>query len=153
MTCSALRRIVRRSMIGIALALTIAACGGASALAGGPAANIPCPPPDVEIRGAVDIDAQCRRLLAAADARLGVLHWPVSRVSVRWTICPPNARCAMVVQFGQAWVIYEFVAGDPVMIHVGPRFVEDVVVEELFANAPEPLPDWLLAELEEEAAS
>ena len=137
-------------MPGIALALVLAGCGGASAAADGPDPNGPCPPPDVEIRGAFDIDGRCRQLLAAADARLGVLHWPVTEVDVRWTICPPNARCAAFVQFGQAWVIYRFIAGDPVMIHVGPRFENDMMVEEVVADAPEPLPEWLLAELEEQ---
>ena len=113
-----------------------------------PDVNGACPPPDFAFNGAVDVVAHCRRVLGVADARLGLLHWPVTDVRVRWSLCPPGARCVFL-QFNQGWVIYRFAVGDPAMIHVGPRLENDVVVEELVADAPEPLPDWLLEELEE----
>lgn len=37
-----------------------------------------------------------------------------------------------------------FWSGDPVMIPVGAVFVGDVIANEFVADAPEPLPDWLL---------
>jgi hypothetical protein len=99
--------------------------------------------------GAVDIAARCQLVIAVADERLGLLHWPVSNVQVRWNLCPPGARCAFL-QLRQAWVIYRFWAGDPVMIHVAPRLAGVDLTDDLVADAPEPIPQWLAEELEVE---
>ena len=45
-------------------------------------------------------------------------------------------------------MLYRFWSGDPMMIYVGPREAGDVVTEEVFADAPELLPEWLLEELQ-----
>ena len=128
----------------------LAACGGS--LAAGADESAVCPPPNIEMPGAVDIVARCERVIAVADEQLGLLHWPVSNVQVRWNLCPPGARCVFL-QLRQAWVIYRFWAGDPVMIHVGPRLAGVDLTDDLVADAPEPLPDWLVQELEAEEGS
>jgi hypothetical protein len=144
------RALGRRAALGLTVAITtaiaIGACGGASGA--GVAAGQPglCPPPDVEMPGAVDVAARCKHVIAVADERLGLLHWPVSEVQVRWTLCPPGARCRFL-QLRQAWVIYRFWAGDPVMIHVGPPQEGVDLTDDLVADAPEPLPAWLAEEL------
>lgn len=137
------------ALVGVALVLAgavIAGCGGA----GGAAAvdgEVLCPPPDFAIDGAVDVAARCRQMVAVADERLGLLHWPITNVDVRWNVCPPGARCRFL-QLSQAWVLYWFSNGEPLMIHVHPRAQGDVGGIDLVAEAPEPLPDWLLKELD-----
>ena len=133
----------RRPLVCVAVLLAVLLVGCGTALGDDPKAPDPaCPPPDIEMRGAIDLVARCERFLSVANARLGTLHWPVTDVELRWSLCPPNARCAFV-QLRQAWVIYRFSLGDPVMIHVGPRLAGNVIVEDLVAGAPEPLPAWL----------
>ncbi len=133
--------------LALLLAGLLAACGGSSAA--GADESAVCPPPDVAMPGAVDIVARCERVISVADERLGLLHWPVSSVQVRWNLCPPGARC-LFLQLRQAWVIYRFWAGDPVMIHVGPPLAGVDLTDDLVADAPEPLPAWLVEELEVE---
>ena len=131
------------------LAALLGACGGAAGRGAAVDARALCPPPDFEIQGAVDVAARCRHIVALADERLGLLHWPVSDVDLRWNICPPGARCVFL-QLNQAWVIYRFSFGDPVMIHVRQRTGGNGIADDFVADAPEPLPDWLLEELEVE---
>ena len=152
--------------LALAVAVALTGCGGAVAPADaeGPAddpVNAPaaapndaCPPPNVEIAGALDIIAECRRMIALADARLGLMHWPVTDVTLRWSLCPPNARC-LFMQFRQAWVVYRFLVGEPAMIHIRPSEpMGAVMVSEYVADAPEPVPDWLIEQIERgEAAS
>jgi hypothetical protein len=88
----------------------------------------------------------CDLAIALADQRLGWLHWPVSTVQVRLSLCPPNARCVAGLS-NQAWVVYEFWFGDPVMVHVQPRIEGDMVTDDYFAGEVEAPPDWLLEEL------
>lgn len=130
----------------------VVACGTPTGGAGDPEWDALCPPPDFPIEGAVDVAARCRSVLAVADDRLGLLHWPVSSAKVRWNICPPNARCVEFVQLSQAWVVYRFWFGDPVMIHVKPPTGGDLMGGEFVADAPEPVPAWLLDELQPEPA-
>jgi hypothetical protein len=135
--------------LGLVAGMLLAACGGTSGAAVADPETL-CPPPDVQMDGAIDVAARCQLVLSRADARLGLLHWPVTQVDVRWNICPPGARCAFL-QLSQAWVIYQFSIGDPVMIHVRSTAGGVDMNEELVADDPEPLPDWLLEELEAEA--
>ncbi len=131
------------------LGAVLLACGGTGAPgAGGAAVDAPgpCPPPDIAMDGAVDIEARCRRILAIADARLGPLHVPITEVEVRWNVCPPGARCRFI-QLSQGWVMYRFWVGDPVMIHVTAPVENNMVLDELVAGEPEPLPGWLLEQL------
>lgn len=140
----------RPRALGIVVAMLLAACAGTSGASVADPAVL-CPPPNFEIDGAVDVEARCQRVVALADERLGVLHWPVADVDVRWNLCPPNARCAFL-QLSQAWVIYRFSIGDPLMIHVRPSAADgDFMVDNLVAGDPEPLPGWLLEELQAES--
>ena len=132
----------RLACAAVLLATLLVGCGTAA----GDDAEAPdpaCPPPDIEMRGAIDIVARCQRVLSIANARLGSLHWPVTDVEVRWNLCPTGGRGCNVVQLSQAWVIYRFSVGDPTMINVGPRLDGDGIVDDLVAGAPEPVPDWL----------
>jgi hypothetical protein len=137
--------------VGLVVGMLLAGCGGTSGAAVADPDTL-CPPPDIEMDGAIDVAARCQLVLSLADARLGVLHWPVTEVDVRWNLCPPGARCAFL-PLSQAWVIYQFSIGEPVMIHV--RSTPDVVemTDELIAGDPEPLPDWLLEELQADSSA
>ena len=136
----------RRRALGIVMAMILAACAGTSGAAVAEPDSL-CPPPDIEMDGAIDVAARCQLVLSLADARLGILHWPITHVDVRWNICPPGARCRFLA-LTQAWVIYQFSIGDPVMIHVRTRPGVEDMNEALVAGEPEPLPDWLLEELQ-----
>lgn len=137
--------------LGLVVGMLLAACGGTSGAAVADPDSL-CPPPDIEMDGAIDVAARCQLVLSLADARLGVLHWPVTEVDVRWNLCPPGARCALM-PLSQAWVIYQFSIGEPVMINV--RSTPDVVEmsDALIAGDPEPLPDWLVEELQAEESA
>jgi hypothetical protein len=92
------------------------------------------------------IPERCVEAVSVADGRLGWLHWPVASRIFRMNMCPPNARCRSPGpgEFN-AWVIYRFTSGDPMMIHVRPA--GDDGSGPLVADELEPLPDWLLKEL------
>jgi hypothetical protein len=85
----------------------------------------------------------CSTAVALATARLGWLHGPITSTTFRASICPPNARCARVIDAG-GWVIFTFAFGDPVMIHVGLGETTDAGFG---AGEPEPVPDWLIDEI------
>jgi hypothetical protein len=94
----------------------------------------------------------CPKAIALAEARLGWLHWPITTITFRSDLCPPNARCAFVANEG--WVIFTFWTGDPVMVHVAPAAGIALLGEAgvgaagLIAGDPQPVPDWLLDELD-----
>lgn len=59
----------------------------------------------------------CEASVELANARIGWLHFPVTRVEFqRGHPCPPNARCRLSVN--RASVIFHFWAGDPVLVPV-----------------------------------
>lgn len=92
------------------------------------------------------IPDRCGEAVNVAEARLGWLHWPVASRVLRLNLCPPNARCrAPAPDEFNAWVIYRFTSGDPVMIHVHADGQDASAA--LVAEAPERPPDWLLEEL------
>jgi hypothetical protein len=144
------RRTLASILLGVAI---LAGCGGQASTGAAAAADPtnPCAGLAAQDDNVFDPIAQCDQVLALANARLGWLHWPVSSIRYRRDLCPPNARCAFAMG-AQGWVIYTFWSGDPVMVHVGPRILGDVVTGELAADQPEPLPDWLLEELERPAS-
>lgn len=139
----------RRALACLLGTAILAGCGGQAATGAAAAADPTNPCVGLLARDVNVLDpiAQCEQSVALANARLGWLHWPVSSIHYRQTICPPNARCLAMIG-DQGWVIYTFWSGDPVMIHVGPQILGDVVTGEVVASQPEPLPDWLLEELE-----
>jgi hypothetical protein len=98
------------------------------------------------------IPDRCGEAVTVAETRLGWLHWPVASRVLRLSLCPPNARCrAPGPGEFHAWVIYEFITGDPVMIHV--HLAAEDEAGPLVADEPEPLPDWLIEELATTGAS
>ena len=126
--------------IGVLCAAVLAGCGAAPAGGAGSAPSNPCEFGAVVFAvGPVDF---CEKAVALAQVRLGWLHWPVTSTSFRSEICPPNARCMGDGDDNEGWVIFTFSIGDPSMIHVGPD-ANGVVV----AGFLEPLPDWLIKEL------
>jgi len=152
--------------------LVAAACGSAAETASAPASApgsvplgtaIAAPPVDVPAVdkatiaeacqfGAAVFDvgpvALCAKAIELAAARLGVVHWPITSVTFRLQLCPPNARCAAPGdEPNEGWVIFTFTAGPPVMVHVGPSQLFGVVNGGLTAGDPEPVPGWLLAEI------
>jgi hypothetical protein len=86
----------------------------------------------------------CEDAIALAQARLGWLHWPVTSMTFRRDMCPPNARCAIVagIDRGEGWGIFTFSIGDPSMIHIS-RDANGVLIP----GNPESPPDWLKEEL------
>ena len=90
--------------------------------------------------------------LELANDQLGVLHWPVTRVDYTASMCGGKDRCAapgvgdanlVVLPIDEAWIIFTFWAGDPLMVRVGPTEVLGVFE----ASAPQPVPDWLVDHL------
>lgn len=143
-----------RSLAGILVgAAILAGCGGQAPTGGaaGPDPTDPCAILAARDDNIVDPTTQCREAVALANARLGWLHWPVSSIEYRLDMCPPNARCASAVGT-QGWVIYSFWSGDPIMVHVGSVVVGDMTTGELVTDEPEPLPAWLLEELQRPAS-
>jgi hypothetical protein len=133
-----------RAITVLVTALALGGCG--SAAAPGPSGKDPCSE-DLVNDALVDPVAPCREAMQLADAELGLIHAPVSRVRVRSDMCPPNARCALSDLRNVHWVIYEFWFGAPRMVYVGPPDQVDDQSKLLDARAPEPLPEWLLDEL------
>ena len=92
--------------------------------------------------------AICTDAVAVAKARLGWLHWPVTSVKFRSSLCPPFGRCrANIGNVTESWVIFTFSFGDPQMIHVAPPDSGAGIDTALVAGDPEPVPDWLRDEL------
>lgn len=79
----------------------------------------------------------CQDAIAVANARIGWLHWPITKTTaVPGLPCPPGARCRFSPT---TWsVIFAFWAGDPVMVVVTRD--ESGVVS---AADPEPVPSWM----------
>jgi hypothetical protein len=123
-------------VLGLVLAtLLISACGSATAPTD-PCADSP------DWAGTM-----CPNAIAVANARLGLLHWPVTSTQFRASLCPPNARCALVLAPHDTWVIFTFSIGDPVMIRIGPPEIANAPPGFLVAGNPESPPEWILEEL------
>ena len=126
-------------------ALAAAGCGGSTAK--GPDGADPCDPPQLDDDPLFDPVATCRQVIQLADTQLGLVHAPVSRVHVRFEMCPQGARCLARVPTGERWVIYQFWSGPPRMVYVGPPDPVDDQSQRFVARPLEPVPDWLLEEL------
>ena len=100
--------------------------------------------------GAVVFDvgpvALCQEAVKLALARLGPTQAPLTSVTFRLDICAPNERCAAPPQ-NEGWVIFTFAFGPPLMVHVGPAGADLGLDGPLTAEAPQPLPAWLAAEI------
>jgi hypothetical protein len=126
----------RRRLIALVVAtLLVAGCGVGMADARGGPCDRAGEPNDI-----------CVQAVALAETQLGWLHAPITGVTFRGSLCPPNARCAPALG-GQGWVIFEFIAGDPVMVYVGPPDPVDDQSLDLVARPGEPPPEWLVEEM------
>lgn len=119
-------------------ALLVVGCSSPAA-DGSAAANPACP-------AQIGDDAAkfCPQIVTVATASLGVRQFIVTSTTYARSVCPPNARCRFSLP-NEGVVIFTFMLGDPVMVHVGPNNPE--VANDLLAGEPEPLPDWLIDEL------
>lgn len=89
----------------------------------------------------------CPAAIAVANARLGLVHWPVASTRFLASLCPPNARCRFALVPHDTWVIFTFSVGDPVMIRVGPPGLANAPPGALVAGDPETPPDWALQQI------
>ena len=136
------------SILLVLLAMSVIGCGGSTPSAAGGAAIDPSNP----CTGVVDDAPQglamdCAVALRLANERLGGAHWPISTIEIRDNLCPPGGRGCALMHGPDAWVIYDFWFGDPVMIHVGPEENSALLRLRFVAHDPEMPPDWLVEEL------
>jgi hypothetical protein len=83
---------------------------------------------------------QCPDAVTLAQSQLGLIHPPIVSIEFhRGALCPPNARCARFDDRGS--VVFRFDNGGGVVVAVSLDERRRPV-----ASAPEPIPDWLLAE-------
>jgi hypothetical protein len=138
----------RRSLLAaLVVVLLFAACGSAtSQTSGAPGDGASSGDPCAHLG---EFHGRCEEAIAIANARLGWLHWPITSTEIRDALCGPNMRCAMLLVPGvRSWVIFQFMVGGPVMVHVHLQEQNgEAVGDVLVADAPEPLPEWLLNEI------
>ena len=83
---------------------------------------------------------QCPDAVTIAQSQLGLIHPPIVSVEFhRGALCPPNARCPRFGDRGS--VVFRFDSGGGTVVAVTLDERRRPV-----ASAPEPIPDWLLAE-------
>jgi hypothetical protein len=130
---------VRRDSVRLVAIAAIAVVAIATACGPAPS-TVPLPTPEIscsETRFDPPPKLTCGAAVAAATTALPFLHPRIVRIEFDWGgWCPPNARCA-ATNPTFAHVIFRFVSGDPLLVHV----VIDEATGAVSVTESSPLPD------------
>src|SRR5512132_668370 len=93
--------------------------------------------------------SMCEKAVEVATARLGGVHVPVTAVHWNLGLCGEGMRCGEGDATDFGWVIFQFMFGDPVMLHVHSVRQADGEGMELVADPPASVPAWVLPMLDQ----
>lgn len=82
---------------------------------------------------------RCVAVVAIAQVQLG-LHWPITALRRSWDNCGVT-RCGPTDDLDQGWVVFEFMFGEPLRVHVRSQRQADGVGFVLVAADPEKVPE------------
>lgn len=131
------RRVALVLILGIALVVAVAGCGGSGAEEAGPTVAITCDPmewdPPTRLTCEVAINAAAPKVLALGRG-------PIVTAAFRYgPWCPPNARCFVGPIPDQGYVMFGLAdRGEDLMVDVGVR--NGIV----WAGEPQPVPGVLI---------